>query len=190
VGACNRAGRDYSLRIKRLALISISCLLALLAPATAPAVSPLHSISVYGENEGGPPLAIFTTAKCVHKKGKSGKFFNAKLTSTDGESQMEVSIPEFGGFKKEYELEPGYDGDKPLVTVAIGEGEKAKGKHYFASYYPPPAPIPTIGRVLFREGGHLMGVGFGPAMYDYHGEQAINFTGVVECERPKKKGKA
>ena len=52
--------------------------------------------------------------------------------------------------------------------------------------------MPAIGRALFREGGHLLGIGFGPAMFNSHGTHAIAFTGVVECEKPRKgkKGKA
>jgi hypothetical protein len=34
-----------------------------------------------------------------------------------------------------------------------------------------------------------MGVGYGPAMYDYHGTSAVTFTGVIECEKPARKGK-
>jgi hypothetical protein len=126
----------------------------------------------------------------VHKKSKSGEpFFLAKATSTDGNSRLEVDISNFAGFKKEYEVEPGNVEGLPIVAFTLGDG-KGNGVAY-SNTYPPPEPIPTIGRIVFREAGHLMGVGYGPAMYDYRGDSAVTFTGVVECEKPKKgkKGK-
>jgi hypothetical protein len=180
--------------IKRLVLLPTVLLLCLLAPAGASAVSPLHSISVYAEGGGegeSEVVAVFTTAKCVHKKSKSGSgpYFLAKAKSTDGQSELQVSIPEFTGFKTEYEVEPGEITPKPSVTFALGEGNS---NHFYSSTYAPPVPVPTIGEIIFREAGHLMGVGYGPAMFDYHGASAVFFTGVVECEKAKKgkKGKA
>jgi hypothetical protein len=75
------------------------------------------------------------------------------------------------------------------VDVLIVEGDLGTT---YSSRYEPPAPIPTIGRALFREGGHLLGIGFGPAMFEHNHDQAIQFTGVIECEKPKKgkKGKS
>jgi hypothetical protein len=165
-------------------------LLALLAPATAPAVSPLHSISVYGEGDSGTPLAVFAKAKCTRKASKGGKSFEARSTSLDGRSKLFLTIPNFEGFKKEYEIEQGYTHTDPYVDVYIDEGDK--GGTTYSSRYEPPAPIPTIGRALFREAGHLLGIGFGPAMFENEHDRAIDFTGVIECEKPKKgkKGKS
>jgi hypothetical protein len=129
-------------------------------------------------------VAVFEKAKCVHKQSKlgTGPFFRAKAKSTDGKSTLVVEIGHFVGFKTEYEVEPGYVEGAPIVEVNVD------GTPY-SNTYPPPAPIPTIGRILFREAGHLMGVGYGPAMFDYHQDSAVTFTGVIECERPTKKGK-
>jgi hypothetical protein len=156
---------------------------ALLAPASGSAVSPLHSISVYGEDESGEPLAIFTKATCKRTTGKSGKGFRAAAVSTDGKSELEVTVPQFGGFKKEYEINLGSKYPEPSVNVDIGAGRSGT---LYGSFYEPPYPVPAIGRILFREGGRLMGVGFGPSLYEKNGERAVDFTGVVECEKPKK----
>jgi hypothetical protein len=166
-------------------------LLGLLVPATAPAVSPLHSISVYGEGDSGKPLAVFATATCTRTPSKSGggKTFEARSVSTDGKSRLFLTLPNFGGFKKEYEIEAGTGSDVPYVDVLLGEGDESATT--FSSRYVPPAPIPVIGRALFREAGHLLGIGYGPAMYEHESNRAIQFTGVIECEKPKKgkKGK-
>lgn len=129
-------------------------------------------------------MAVFATATCTRKSGKSGKTFKAKSISADGESELFLTIPDFGGFKKEYEIEAGSGSSVPYVDVYIGEGDK--GGTTFSSRYEPPAPIPVFGTALFREGGHLLGIGYGPAMYEHESSRAITFTGVIECEKPKK----
>jgi hypothetical protein len=159
--------------------------LGLLAAANAPAAAPVHSISVFGEGDSGKPLAVFGAAECSRKSTKAGKTFTARSVSTDGESELFLSIPGFGGFKKEYEIEAGTGSDAPYVDVYIGEGDD--GGSTFSSRYKPSAPIPVIGRALFREGGHLLGIGYGPAMYEYRRQSAVTFTGVIECEKARKK---
>jgi hypothetical protein len=162
-------------------------LLSLLAPAGAFAAAPLHSISVFKEGDSGTPAAVFATAECTRKPGKSGKTFEAKSIATDGASELFLTIPHFEGFKKEYEIEAGTSSSEPYVDVRIDEGDK--GGLFYSNRYAPPAPIPIFGTALFREAGHLLGIGYGPAMYEYRRQNAITFTGVIECEKPKKKKK-
>ena len=95
-----------------------------------------------------------------------------------------MTIPQFSGFKKEYEIEPGTESSAPYLNVFIGEGDN--GGAFYTNRYAPPAPIPTIGRAIFREAGHLLGIGYGPAMYNFQRSKAVTFTGVIECEKPKK----
>lgn len=132
-------------------------------------------------------IAVFSKAKCLRKKHGSETYFHATATAEHGSDQLYVSISKFEGFKKEYEVEPGPRDGEPFVVFREDKGDDTTES--YASYYPPPYEIPTIGRIVFREGGRLLGVGYGPALFEFHGAHAVSFTGVLECEYPGKKGK-
>jgi hypothetical protein len=164
-------------------ILGMACLAAILMPAAAPAVSPLHAIEVYGEGSSSEPLTIFETARCEKQKG--GDFF-AFANSRDGDL-LTLRIPNFHGYHQEYSIEQGETPGNPTLNFFKNTGDGHAT--VFSNEFVPSYESVEIGEALFREGGRLLGIGYGPSMYDSSRGKAIFMTGVVECEKPKKKGK-
>jgi hypothetical protein len=172
-------------------------MLALALPAAAPAVS-THTLSVYAEGNGDNAnniIATFSEATCKVEKQKGRTVFKADLLSKDRAYRINLFIPHWEGFKEklpedenEYEIEQGIDFDKPQIEFGPVNGH---GPELFNSWFVPPFESFAFGRVAFRNGGHLLGIGYGPALWNEGETKAVFFTGVVECVKkaPPKKGK-
>jgi hypothetical protein len=151
-----------------VALVGISA-----APASAHSVHVIH---------GKRTVWKFHTAACKRSKDK----FSAVL---GGEKKnpayaMAVVIDGFDGFGV-YPVSLGPSLDKGDVFLKLfGPGDKA-----YSNFYAPPFPSPGSGKVYFGDGGHLMGVAFGPAMYTRDATDAVAVTGVVTCKYPHKRKK-
>jgi hypothetical protein len=159
-----------------------ACLGLAAAPATAPAVDSLHSVIVYGEESSETPLTTFAKATC--KKEKDGSFFAAANSRDD--DLLTLRIPNFHGYKAEYSIEQGEAPGNPTLDFYEKNGHHAT---VYSNEFVPPYETVEIGEALFRRGGKLLGIGYGPSMYTTSGGKAIFMTGVLECEKPKTKGK-
>jgi hypothetical protein len=161
-------------------IVSLACLGLSAGPAMAPAAEGVHKLEVYGEGSSSKPLTIFETAHCG--KTKKGGFF-ATSTSRDGDL-LTFRIPNFNGYKAEYTIEQGEMPGNPTLDFY----EKGEGGHatVYSNEFVPPYETVEFGEALFREGGKLLGIGYGPSMYTEHAGKAVFMTGVVECEKPKK----
>jgi hypothetical protein len=149
--------------------------------AKPPPKAAFHSVDVLGPD--GKQLTTFSKARCKKQNGE----FSARAVSTDGKWSLRLRIFQFRGFHAEYQVEQGKLVPEPGIIVApVGPAGKDL---YYASYINPPEPSPGFGEILFREGGRLMGVGYGPAMFStrHSIDDAINLTGVVTCEYPRKR---
>jgi hypothetical protein len=165
----------------------IACLLLALglasggvAVASSPVDGAEHSITVLGPNSSDQ-LTTFVRARCGREHDGA---FRGRAVSTDKKWKMTVSVPNFHGYDATYDIPFGtYDPDLPAVLIKPTHGDSPS----FASWHTPGYDVPAFGQVTFGKKGKLMGVGFGPAMYDEGGTSAISFTGVVTCRTKKKR---
>lgn len=170
--------------MNRTALAACLVLTAGLAP-TGPslAVGGDHakkpSVTVFGP-DGSDQLTTFTTAKCG--KERDGDF-RARAVSTDKAWKMTLDIPNFKGYGRAYDIPLStYDPDVAAVFIKPTHADSP----VYASYHVPSFPVPGFGQVNFKKRGKLMGIGFGPAMWDERATSAITFAGVVTCRYKKK----
>ncbi len=172
--------------MKRLALLVLALSLVVAgAAAAAPKKPPKkpalrHTLFVYGEGESAA-IAKFTTATCTKSKGS----FLARMESTDGKHQLFVKVFDFHGFKAEYEIEAGPPDPNPAISFETTSGGDPSSE--FSNRFAGPPGTFGFGEVLFREGGRLLGVGYGPSMFSRDGAHAVFLTGVVSCSSKKKR---
>jgi hypothetical protein len=164
-------------------IAGLACLGLTVEPATAPAVDSLHSVIVYGEGSSDTPLTTFSKATC--EKNKAGEF--RAIASSRDNDLLTLRIPDFHGYKAEYQIEQGEMPGNPTLDFYKNTGDGHAT--VYSNEFLPPYETVEIGEALFRRGGKLLGIGFGPSMYSHDGGSAIFMTGVLECEKPKKKGK-
>ncbi|MBA3865951.1 MAG: hypothetical protein H0X42_06340 [Solirubrobacterales bacterium] len=137
-------------------------------------------------------IATFTKAKCKVTKSGSGKSIFIKGRSTDGKYILDAAIlHEFNDFK-EYPVRqgPGQEPDILLETATETSPATEWGSQFLPSF-----PVPGGGAINFAKPngkpgtGHLVGIGFGPAMWARDGASAVVLAGVLECQYKKKRGK-
>jgi hypothetical protein len=61
------------------------------------------------------------------------------------------------------------------------------GNTHYSNTFIPPFPSPGYGHVYFMSKGALMGLAFGPAMYNQAASDAVSLTGVVSCSYRKRR---
>lgn len=169
--------------MKRIGFLAALLTVALAGPATALAAGS-HEIDVYGSDGG--ITAKFSSAKCVKGKSQESgrRAFFAEAVSTNGKYQLFVKVFGFDGFH-EYQIEQGSIDPNPGVTFQ--EKTENGGGSEYSNRFVPSYPSPGFGAIAFRQGGRLLGVGYGPAMYSRDLSDAVFLTGVVECHYKKKK---
>jgi hypothetical protein len=171
--------------------VSTACLLVLVAIASSGASvaagdgpppqqrADSPSIVVFGP-DGADQLTTFTKAKCGKEHDGA---FRARAISTDKAWRMLVGVPNFKGYDEVYDIPFGtYTGEDAAVLIRPAKADTPS----YASWHHPSYPVPGYGEVRFDNHGKLMGVGFGPAMYDENGQTAITFGGGVTCKGKKK----
>ncbi|QIG43562.1 hypothetical protein G5V58_13035 [Nocardioides anomalus] len=139
-----------------------------------------HEVTVLGPDSSAE-LATFTKAKCYQQSRR--KRFSAVATSTDKAWRLIVVVPAFAGFDRDY--------DVPLADYAPGNPtivfrSSDPNGPVWSSLDVPPFPVPGFGQVTFARKGKLMGVGFGPAMWNEGATSAVTLAGVLSCSYKKK----
>jgi hypothetical protein len=156
-------------------LVCVLVVLGLAASSTADARG--HSVRVF---HGSQAVFAFHTAECVKKKDIFTAVLGGEYKSP--KYAMAVRIEGFSGFK-DYPVTLGPSLGAGSVSLKLFGPRNA----VYSNFYKPPFPSPGAGHVKFTHHGHLMGVGFGPAMYTRDASDAVLLTGVVKCKYPRKK---
>jgi hypothetical protein len=146
--------------------------LALAASSTAQARAPHRVVVIHGSQV----VWSFHTASCVKTKGRFTAVLGGEVKNPD--YAMAIVLDRFTGFH-DYPVTLGPSGDSFMKLF----GPNA----VYSNIYAPPFPSPGAGRITFADGGRLMGVGFGPAMFTQDASDAVSLTGVVKCKYKKKR---
>lgn len=118
-------------------------------------------------------VATFAHAQCRKRKGS----FTAKATSGGGRFGLVVQIDDFSGFH-EYDLDFGAQADPYVVFYQrFGDGPR------YSNLFKPSYPVAGGGRILWRNKGGLMGVGFSPT-FSHSFNEAVDIAGGLRCHYP------
>lgn len=150
-------------------------LLALATAAASPAqAAPSHRLLVV---HGRDVVWTFHTAACKRSKHRFTAVLGGEVRNPD--YALAVHIDGFSGFHRyAVTLGPSLDG---VFLKLFGPGDAV-----YSNFYRPPYPVPGAGRVTFGNGGRVMGVGFGPAMFSADGSDGVVLAGAVTCKYPKR----
>ena len=139
-----------------------------------------HEVTVLGP-DSSEKLTTFSKAKC-HKSHR-GDFF-AVAVSDDKAWRLIVVVPDFAGFDQSYDVPlADYAPSNPTIVFRSSDPNGP----IWSTMDVPPFPVPGFGQVTFARKGKLMGVGFGPAMWNEGATSAVTLAGVMSCTYKRKR---
>src|SRR3954447_19088226 len=137
------------------------------------------AIKIYESSEAATFLGQVRKAKFKVKRKSSGKVFHAGARTTNGAYTLDITILDFKGFGKEYNVPFGQ------ISTDVGlEGVNSTADFDNAYPFPGGQPPNSAGTVAFRRGGDKVGVGvYALPNQDY--SQGVVLAGAMKCAYPR-----
>jgi len=136
------------------------------------------AISIYENSEAATFLGKIRKGKCKVKGTGRNKRFHAGGKTTNGAYTLDITILDFKGFGKDYDIHYG-----DISTTVDVEGTRSADDFSNAFPFPGGQPPSSAGSIAFARGGDKVGAGaYGLANADY--SRGVAVAGKMRCRYP------
>jgi hypothetical protein len=154
----------------------VSLVLVCLAPTAASA-----AIKIYQSSEAATYLGEVRRAKCKVRRLGNGRSFHAGARTTNGAYTLDVSLFNFRGFNRTYNVQYG------VLSATVSLEGVSNGADYDNVFpFPGGQPPGSAGSIRFARDGAKLGLGiYALPNQDY--SQGVVLAGGMKCDYPSRR---